>query len=91
MIEQRETPKQIETETLRQWLDTRRPFTVVDVRRDEDRSQWAIPGSVHVNAYEALRGGQPGVLADIDLPRDPESRFRSRRSQRASESRSARL
>jgi glyoxylase-like metal-dependent hydrolase (beta-lactamase superfamily II) len=70
MIDQRETMKQVETETLRQWLDTRRPVTVVDVRGDEDRMQWTIPGSVHVDAYEALRGGQPGVLADIDLPRD---------------------
>jgi glyoxylase-like metal-dependent hydrolase (beta-lactamase superfamily II) len=43
---------------------------VVDVRGDEDRGQWAIPGSLHVNAYDALRGGQPGPLADVDFPRD---------------------
>jgi glyoxylase-like metal-dependent hydrolase (beta-lactamase superfamily II) len=61
---------QIDAETLREWLDTDRPVTVVDVRADEDRAQWAIPGSVHINAYEALRAGEPGHLADVTLPLD---------------------
>jgi glyoxylase-like metal-dependent hydrolase (beta-lactamase superfamily II) len=42
----------------------------VDVRTDDDRAQWVIPGSVHVNAYDALRAGQPGRLADATFPRD---------------------
>jgi glyoxylase-like metal-dependent hydrolase (beta-lactamase superfamily II)/rhodanese-related sulfurtransferase len=62
--------KQIEAETLREWLDAQQPVTVLDIRTDEDRAQWAIPGSVHVNAYEALRAGQPGALADTALPAD---------------------
>jgi len=62
--------KQIEAETLREWLDTQRPVTVLDIRTDEDRAQWAIPGSVHLNTYDALRAGQPGALADAALPRD---------------------
>jgi len=61
---------QIEAETLRKWLEARQPVTVLDIRTDEDRSEWAIPGSIHVNAYEALRAGQPGVLADATFPRD---------------------
>jgi glyoxylase-like metal-dependent hydrolase (beta-lactamase superfamily II)/rhodanese-related sulfurtransferase len=60
----------IEATTLRDWLDSQRAVTVLDVRTDEDRAQWAIPGSVHVNAYEALRAGQAGGLADLALPRD---------------------
>lgn len=32
--------------------------------------QWAIPGSVHINAYEALRKGEPGPLQDAVLPSD---------------------
>ena len=55
--------KTIEANTLRDWLDAHQPVTVLDVRSDEDRAQWAIPGSLHVNAYEALRAGQPGALA----------------------------
>lgn len=61
---------QIEAETLREWLDAQRPVTVLDIRTDEDRAQWAIPGSVHVNAYEALREGRPGALTDAALPPD---------------------
>ena len=37
---------QIDAETLREWLDTDHPVTVVDVRADEDRAQWAIPGTM---------------------------------------------
>jgi glyoxylase-like metal-dependent hydrolase (beta-lactamase superfamily II) len=62
--------KQIEANTLREWLDGQQPVTVLDIRTDEDRAQWAIPGSVHVNAYEALRAGHPGALTDAALPAD---------------------
>jgi glyoxylase-like metal-dependent hydrolase (beta-lactamase superfamily II) len=62
--------KQIEAETLRQWLDAQRPVTVLDIRTDEDRAQWAIPGSVHLNSYEALQSGQPGALAQATFPLD---------------------
>jgi glyoxylase-like metal-dependent hydrolase (beta-lactamase superfamily II) len=62
--------KQIEADVLRGWLDAHRPVTVVDIRSAEDRAQWAIPGSVHIDAYQALRAGQPGALADASLPVD---------------------
>jgi glyoxylase-like metal-dependent hydrolase (beta-lactamase superfamily II) len=62
--------KQIQAEILREWLDTQQPVTVVDIRTDDDRAQWAIPGSVHLNAYEALRAGRPGALADAAFPVD---------------------
>lgn len=62
--------KQIDCGTLRDWLDRQQPVTVLDIRTDEDRAQWAIPGSLHVNAYEALRNGQPGALAALALPAD---------------------
>src|SRR4029453_8656013 len=60
----------IEANTLRDWLESHEPVVVVDVRSDEDRAQWAIPGSVHINAYEALKTGQPGALASAMLPTD---------------------
>ena len=60
----------IETNTLRDWLESHQPVTVLDVRSDEDRAQWAIPGSLHINAYEALKAGQPGALAGAILPHD---------------------
>lgn len=62
--------KQVEAETLRDWLEGQRPVTVLDIRSDEDYAQWSIPGSVHVNAYEALRAGRLGPLADAHVPVD---------------------
>jgi rhodanese-related sulfurtransferase len=63
-------PKRIDVETLRSWLDEQRPVTVLDIRTDDDRLEWAIPGSLHVNVHEALRRGEPGALADASLPAD---------------------
>jgi glyoxylase-like metal-dependent hydrolase (beta-lactamase superfamily II) len=61
---------QIGVDTLRQWLDEHRPVAVLDVRTHEDRAQWFIPGSLHVDAYEALKAGKPGPLATLPLPSD---------------------
>ena len=58
----------IGVETLRQWLDEHRQIAVLDVRSNDDRAQWWIPGSTHVDAYEALRQGEPGPLATLPLP-----------------------
>src|SRR4029453_14348889 len=63
-------PNTIEVNTLRDWLEAHHSVVVLDVRSDEDRAQWAIPGSLYINAYEALKAGQPGALAGAILPRD---------------------
>jgi glyoxylase-like metal-dependent hydrolase (beta-lactamase superfamily II) len=60
----------IDVDTLRDWLAAARPVTVLDVRPVPAHAEWAIPGSLHVDAAEALRSGQPGPLADIALPAD---------------------
>ena len=62
------TRSTIEVETLRGMLARGEPVTVLDVRRAEDRDGWAIPGSIHVDAYDALRSGDPDALATLDLP-----------------------
>src|SRR2546428_14095979 len=59
----------ISTEELRQLLDRGAAVTVLDVRPAAERAEWAIPGSVHADAYEALRRGDPNALADF-RPRD---------------------
>ena len=61
---------QIDADTLRGWLEENRPVTVLDIRTDQDRGQWAIPGSIHLNAYEALRVGEAGPLTDVSFPPD---------------------
>ena len=55
--------RHIDTATLREWLDQGRPVTVLDIRSDDDRLQWSIPGSLHVNAYESLAPGRAWPLA----------------------------
>ena len=54
--------------TLREWLAEHKPVTVLDVRAQEDRDQWSIPGSVHVDAYEALKQGRSDVLIGVVIP-----------------------
>jgi glyoxylase-like metal-dependent hydrolase (beta-lactamase superfamily II)/rhodanese-related sulfurtransferase len=59
---------EIDVATLQNWLEERRDVLVLDVRSDEDRQQWSIPGSRHVNAYHELKVGRPGPLAGLTLP-----------------------
>ena len=62
--------QQVDVETLQEWLAGNRPVTVLDIRTPEDRAQWFIPGSIHVNAYDALKAGDPQALMGVDLPKD---------------------
>jgi len=60
----------IAVETLRAWLEEGRPVTVLDVRPTVERAEWAIPGSIHIDAYDALRAHNPAALADLDVLSD---------------------
>jgi len=55
----------ISTEGLRELLEQGAPVTVLDVRPPAERAEWSIPGSVHADAYDALRRGDPNALADF--------------------------
>jgi glyoxylase-like metal-dependent hydrolase (beta-lactamase superfamily II)/rhodanese-related sulfurtransferase len=58
----------IDMETLRGWLETGEEVSVLDVRPAAERAEWSIPGSLHVDAYDALRAGDPAALAGVPLP-----------------------
>src|SRR5215470_8024920 len=60
----------IDVETLREWLAEGKPVMVLDVRSSEDRAQWSIPGSVHMDAYAALKEGRLGALDQLTIPAD---------------------
>lgn len=62
--------KQIDVDTLRGWLEEGRELSVVDVRPAAERAEWSIPGSRHVDAYEALKKGEAGPLATLAVAAD---------------------
>jgi glyoxylase-like metal-dependent hydrolase (beta-lactamase superfamily II) len=62
--------QEIDVRTLQEWLADGKPVMVLDVRPAQDRDLWWIPESQHVDAYESLKEGSLGALADIKLPED---------------------
>jgi glyoxylase-like metal-dependent hydrolase (beta-lactamase superfamily II) len=64
------SPSTIEFNELRSLLAEQTPVIVLDVRNAEDRAEWAIPGSLHIDAYEALKAGDPAALAAANIPAD---------------------
>jgi glyoxylase-like metal-dependent hydrolase (beta-lactamase superfamily II) len=60
----------ISTEELQGLLAAGQPVTVVDIRSLADR-EWSIPGSVQVDAYDAVKSGGLGPLADLEFPHGP--------------------
>jgi glyoxylase-like metal-dependent hydrolase (beta-lactamase superfamily II)/rhodanese-related sulfurtransferase len=60
----------ISVRELQDLLEGRTPLTVLDIRNARDRAEWAIPGSLHVDANQALWAHDPQALADVPLPND---------------------
>jgi glyoxylase-like metal-dependent hydrolase (beta-lactamase superfamily II) len=61
---------EIDSKTLRDWLETGQPVEVIDIRPVTDYEDWNIPGSRNVDAYNAVHANSPGPLADYQPPRD---------------------
>jgi glyoxylase-like metal-dependent hydrolase (beta-lactamase superfamily II) len=55
---------------LRELLEQGRPVTVVDIRAADDR-EWTIPGSIQVDALDAVKSGMLGPLADLSIHSEP--------------------
>ena len=60
----------VTVDELRAMLADHQPVTVLDIRPAADRAEWAIPGSLHIDAYEALKTGDSDALADAAIAMD---------------------
>ena len=58
----------VEPETLKQWLETKRPVILIDLQHAEAFRQRHIRGSIMTNAY-SVETAEQGKLLDIALPR----------------------
>lgn len=60
----------ISASELQRWLEQGRAVTILDIRRAAERAEWHIPGSLHVDAYDALKAGDASPLQGLALPAD---------------------
>ena len=64
--------KQIDTNTLRNWLATGKEISIVDIRPLKERLLSLIPGSIHVDVYDKLKQNDPsafdGLYLDKTIP-----------------------
>lgn len=58
----------VSSETLRTWLENRQEVFILDVRPKEQREEWYIPGSIHLDAYSRLDEGDASVLNEVQIP-----------------------
>ena len=62
-----ERVKQINTHTLRTWLEKGKEVSVLDIRPIQERTEWFIPGSTYFDAYNMLKSNSPDALRGLHL------------------------
>lgn len=55
---------------LQNMFEEGRPVNVLDIRPPDQRDEWMILDSIHINAYHGLKEGNRNALDTIDLPKD---------------------
>lgn len=64
------TGEAMTAEQLQRLLNAGAPVAVLDIRTAAEFAEWAIPSSVHVDVYDALKAGDKRALAGLDLAPD---------------------
>lgn len=60
----------ITVEQLQDKLNKREPVFILDVRPADERQEWRIAESTHIDAYKRLREGDNTALDAVDFPQD---------------------
>ena len=58
---------QIDTSTLREWLENDKQVSILDIRPIQERTEWFIPGSIYFNAYDKLKANKADALHGLHL------------------------
>ncbi len=59
--------KQIDALTLVSWINSKKDFTILDIRSQTEREEWFIPESSYYNAYDQLKAGDVTALDGLEL------------------------
>ena len=58
----------ISAELLQEKLNRKEPVLILDVRPSDQRAEWRIAESVHIDAYKQLRAGDETALDTVEVP-----------------------
>ena len=61
-------PNNIDARTLKDMLERGERVTVVDVRKEAAHAEGSIPGSINIDAYDALHAGDERAMEGLELP-----------------------
>jgi glyoxylase-like metal-dependent hydrolase (beta-lactamase superfamily II)/rhodanese-related sulfurtransferase len=60
----------ITVEKLQKRLNNQENVFILDVRPIDERNEWHIPGSTHVDAYKRLNAGDNSILDEVAIPKN---------------------
>lgn len=62
--------KTVDTKALRDWLETGKEVSIIDIRPIQERAEWYIPQSIHINAYDKLKANDKTAFAGLHLDKN---------------------
>ena len=57
----------IDTNTLRTWLETGKKISILDIRPMNEREEWFIPQSIHLDVYEKIKANDSTALQELRI------------------------
>jgi len=60
----------IDANTLREWLESGKDISIVDIRPIQERSEWFIPQSIHIDAYNKIKAKDRNALKGVHLDKN---------------------